>query len=135
MSRVLADSSVWIRMFREGDAAPETNLLGRLLRDGFVCTNGLIRAELLSGVRTKDQFRGLEDLLSAVPNLEDPPGQWDSVAAARFWLARRGFQASIADLLVAVSAGHHRKALLTLDRAFLEIQGAVKFELVDIPGH
>lgn len=135
MSRVLVDSSVWIGMFREGDAAPETRFLGRLLREGLACTNGLIRAELLSGVRSKVQCRRLEKLLGAVANLEDPPGQWDRIAEARFQLAQGGFQASVADLLVAVSARHHRKALLTLDRAFQTIQTAVRFELLSAPEH
>lgn len=133
MSRVLVDSSVWIRMFRTGDAFPEARALGGLLRGGLACTNGLIRAEILSGARSRAQYRRLANLFEAVPNLDDPPDLWDRIASARFKLAREGFQASIADLVIAVSAGHHRKALFTLDGAFRTIRSAVPFELLDIP--
>lgn len=128
MSRVLVDTSIWVDYFRKGDSCPDTPLLGRLLKDGLVCVNGLIRAELLSGTASRREFDALETGLSALTFLDDPPGQWEEVAQARFRLARKGFSASIADLLVAVCAARHQKALWTRDRAFEKIRGAVDFK-------
>lgn len=134
MSRVLVDTSVWIEMFRKGDS-PAIEALGELLRQGFVCTNGLIRAEILSGAKSKADYRRLQEHLSALPLLPDPPALWETIAETRYRLARKGFQAGIADMVVAATASYHRKALLTLDQAFSHIQRALRFELVPIVRH
>lgn len=134
MSQVLVDSSVWVEMFRKGDS-PEVRTLGELLRRGWVCTNGLIRAEILSGARSKVEYRRLSELLSALILLPDPLDLWDRVARTRYGLARKGFQAAIADLVVAVSASYHRKTLFTLDRAFLRLRGALHLELLSVSMH
>ena len=128
VSRVLADTSVWVEMFRGRDT-PAIRKLGQLLLDGLVCTNGLVRAEILSGARSKGDYRKLEETLSALTLLEDPPELWDTVARTRYLLARKGIQAAIADLVVAACAAHHRKILFTLDHAFPRIRSVLRFEL------
>ncbi|MBI3551451.1 MAG: PIN domain-containing protein [Elusimicrobia bacterium] len=127
MSRVLVDSSVWIEMLRNGESAAARRL-GRLLQDGLVCTSGLIQAEILSGARSDREFEGLRADFSALTFLPDPPDLWDTVAVARYRLARKGFEASIADLVVAASACHHRKTLFTLDHAFERIKGVIRID-------
>ena len=82
MSRVLVDSSVWIELFRS-TSSPAVDALGLLLRDGLVCTHGLIRAELLSGTKSLGDYRRLNEGLSALDDLPDPPDLWDRVALAR----------------------------------------------------
>ena len=67
----------------------------------------------------------MSKVLSAVELLPDPDGLWERVANARYRLARQGFQAGVADLVVAVCACHHHKALFSLDRAFSRIQGVL----------
>ncbi|MBI4385936.1 MAG: PIN domain-containing protein [Elusimicrobia bacterium] len=134
MSRILVDSSVWVEMFRMADF-PEVQALGRLSQEGLLCTNGLIRAEILSGARSQKQFDKLNDLFSALTLLADPPDLWDKIAKARYRLARKGFQAGIADLIVGVSAAYHRKPLWTLDKAFLQLKVVLGFELFSIPKH
>ncbi len=47
MSGVLVDTSAWVEVFRK-NRSPVVELAEGLLRRGLVCTNGLIRAELLS---------------------------------------------------------------------------------------
>lgn len=132
MSRVLADTSVWIDFFRETDA-PASRELDRLLRSGLVCMHGLVRAEILSGTRSPAEYRGLRRTLDALPSVGDPPALWDIVARARWRLARNGFQASVADLVVAATASYHRKTLLTLDDGFTRIRQALPLKLYRIP--
>lgn len=129
MSRVLVDTSVWVEMFR-GEDSKTVRTLGELLRQGLVCTNGLIRAEILSGARSPADYKRLEDGLTALDCLADPPSLWPTVSQARYRLARDGFQAGIADLIVAACAAHHKKTLLTLDGAFRKIQGVMPFEFL-----
>lgn len=132
MSRVLVDSSVWVEMLR-GRNSPEVSRLGVLLRENQVCTNGLIRAEVLSGAKTPKAYRQLSDDFSALELLPDPPELWEDVSLARFSLARKGFHAGIADLVVAVSAARHRRAVFSLDQAFERIREAVPMELLPPP--
>jgi predicted nucleic acid-binding protein len=131
MSRVLVDTSVWVELFRKGRSRP-VELLGQLLKDGLVCVNGLVRAEVLSGADSRTRYGELEDLFSAVPVLADPPDLWDRVGHARFLLARRGYQAAVADLVVAVSADHHDKDLFTLDKGFQRLREVVPFRLLEL---
>ncbi len=132
--RVLADTSVWVDMFR-GGRSPAVEILGELLREGLLCTHGLIRAEILSGTKSLRDYRRLEEGLSALDELSDPPGLWDRVAWTRYRLARQGIQAGVADLVVAVSASHHGALLLTLDRAFQRIRRVLPLELVETLTH
>ncbi len=134
MSQVLVDTSVWIDMFRKGESAA-SQTLGQLLSLGLVCTHGIIRAEILSGTRSKIEYQKLADYLSALTLLQDPPELWDNVALARYRLARGGFQASIADLVVAASASYHAKAVFTLDQSFRKFKKVLSFELLDKPEH
>lgn len=134
MSRILVDSSVWVEMFRKEDS-PAVAALRKFLQDGLVCINGLIRAEILSGATSLRDYRRLEDGLSALTPLPDPPELWDLVAKARYRLARRGFQASIADLIIAISASYYGKALFTLDHSFSRIKAVLPFELIETPVH
>jgi predicted nucleic acid-binding protein len=127
MSRVLVDTSVWIEMFRRGAASPEIEALRGLLQGGLACTIGLVRAEVLSGAKSERDFQFLKRSLAAVELLSDPDGLWEQVGSARYRLARRGFQAGIADLVVAVCAWSRHAALFTLDRAFDRIQGVLPF--------
>lgn len=132
MSGVLVDTSVWIELFRRGRGAAGAGALERLLRDGLACTNGLIKAEVLSGAASDAELRELEAGLSALVFLPDPPGMWERVAQARYRLARRGWQAGIADLIVADSACRHDKALATLDRDFVRIRSVMPLRLLDV---
>ncbi len=134
MSRILVDSSVWVEMFRRAES-PDIQALGRLSQEGLICTNGLIRAEILSGTRSQKEYERLKDLFSALTLLQDTPDLWDRIAKARYRLARKGFQAGIADLIVGVSAAHYRKTLWTFDKAFLPMKAVLGFELFAIPEH
>ncbi|MBI4669281.1 MAG: PIN domain-containing protein [Elusimicrobia bacterium] len=120
MAQVLVDTSVWIDMFRDGGSCP-SQALGKLLGHNLACINGLIRAEILSGARSQSEYRR-----------RDPPCLWDEVALARYRLARRGFQESIADLIVATTAVYHKKSLFTLDGAFRRIRSVLPIELLEL---
>ncbi len=129
MSGVLIDTSVWIELLRRGGGASP---LEGFLRDGLACTNGLIKAEILSGAASDAELRELETGLSALVFLPDPPGMWERIAQARYRLARRGWQAGIADLIVADSACRHDKALATLDRDFVRIGSVMPLRLLEV---
>ncbi len=127
MTFSVVDTSVWIDFFR-GEAGAVTRIDG-LLAEGSVAFTGPIRAEVLSGARSRADYeylRGLFDGLVAVP---DPPALWERVSEYRFTLARGGFQAEIVDLAIAVATSARGFRLLTRDRDFERIRAVVPIEL------
>ena len=116
VSLVLVDSSVWIQFFRAAQSS-EAVALDALLAAGPVATCAPIRTEVVSGARTLAQFHQLRTFFAALVQLALPDDAWAQIEDARFTLARRGQQASLVDLLIAVTAHSHRVDLWTVDES------------------
>ncbi|MCL4838839.1 MAG: PIN domain-containing protein [Thermoanaerobaculia bacterium] len=86
-------------------------------------------AEVLSGAPGWAEWRRLERLLGALEWLPLPLDVWRRAAEARFTLARRGTQAVLVDLLIALAAVEADAALLTRDRDFERIAEALPLRL------
>ena len=110
-------------------------MLAELADKKLVRTTGLVLAEVLSGASSAREFDELRDYLSAFDSLLDPPDLWPRVAGARFRLARKGFQAGIADLVIGVVAHHHGASLLTKDAHFLSIAKVLPLRLIKAAAH
>lgn len=125
-SGVLVDASVWIRFFRAADA-PESRHLDGLLQARAVTTCDPIRVEVCSGARTEHERARLRGLFKAVPVLAAPADVWDQIEDARFAIARRGHQSTLADLFIAAVAATHQAPLWTFDEDFVAIRHALPF--------
>jgi len=113
--RVLVDTSVWSLALRRKDAASlspdEQRLKAKLvqaIQDGRVAILGLIRQELLSGIREEAQFEKVKAGLD--PFLDERLTTADHEYAARIYNQCRtqGFEGGTVDILicaVAVSRG------------------------------
>ncbi len=128
MSDTLVDSSCWIDFFR-GDAAAKRKV-DPLLRDGRAAMAGPIYAEVVSGATTLLMFNRLQLLVRSLPWLEAPADVWQQIAEARFALSRRGVQAHLVDLLIAVTAAHLGHALLTRDKDFHRIAQVIAVDVL-----
>jgi hypothetical protein len=127
VSDLLVDSSVWIDFFR--GARDVVRRLDTALEQDRVAVCGPIVAEVLSGTRTRAEFARLKAAFEGLALLPDPPDPWPRVAEARFALARRGTQAGLVDLLIAIAAAGSNHVLLTRDSDFRRIAAVVPFEL------
>lgn len=123
---VLVDTSVWVEFFRNSDSLPAQRL-DVLLNIGPVATCDPIRAEVVSGAPTQKEFERLGRLFSALISLPAPKDVWRQIEKARFALARKGHQASLVDLSIAITAQAHNAPLWTLDQDFAAIAGVVGF--------
>lgn len=128
MSFILADTSVWIDFF-SFPKSPVAQELDLCLKNDLVSTMDLIVAEILSGCKTQRQFQKLKTYLATLPKIHPPENTWEKIASTRFRLARKGFQASIPDLFIALTASHHEKVLFTKDEQFKAISTVVSLEL------
>ena len=70
---VIVDTSVWSLALRRNTASKKikvVNILRDLVTDGQVIMLGIIRQEILSGIRYPEQFIQLRNYLRAFPDLE-----------------------------------------------------------------
>jgi predicted nucleic acid-binding protein len=130
VSDLLVDSSVWIDFFR-GEAHTVRRIDSALEQDR-VAVCGPIVAEVLSGTRTHADFARVKAAFEGLTLLADPPDAWPRVGEARFALARRGTQAALIDVLIALTAAEASHALLTRDSDFRRIATVVPVELEKI---
>ncbi len=87
--------------------------------------SGPIYAEILSGVPNQASFKRTRTLLQSLRWLPEPSAIWDRIAEVRFHLARLGYQASIVDLMIGLSASDAGVELLTRDRDLEHIARAL----------
>jgi predicted nucleic acid-binding protein len=121
---VLVDTSVWslaLRRKPEDLTAPERLIvdeLADLTREGRARVIGLVRQELLSGIRTAAQYEKLRLALRAFPDV--PIGTTDYEAAARASNDCRavGIVASVVDALICQVALGRKWNIFTTDPDF-----------------
>jgi hypothetical protein len=124
---VLADTSVWIEYFRNGqNQAAEA--LDDLLSNGRVVICGPVMAEVLSGIKSPRYFTELKNRLSVLDDLKPPDDIWYIIARKRAFLLTKGFQSSLIDLWIAHVAFEYGVLLWTLDKDFNPITQAIPFE-------
>jgi len=135
---IVVDTSVWslaLRRPRDPDAPPHAaRLLRSLVEDGQpVMLPGIVKQELLSGLRHEPQFRRLLAALEPFPLLL--AGDADHVDAARIVNTCRahGVQAGTVDALIVALTARVDGILLTTDRDFQNIHAHCEFNLQWIP--
>jgi predicted nucleic acid-binding protein len=128
---VIVDASVWSYALRRrrSQEHPSVGVLQQLVVDGQVRILGCIRQEILSGIRSPEQFRLLRDQLRAFPDevLESK----DYERAAEFFntCRQKGIQGSNTDLLICAVAANRDYSILTADQDFREFQRVLGFKL------
>ena len=67
--KIIVDTSIWSLVLRKKKSNPRhTELLSGLIDNGLAIIIGPIRQEILSGIRSKDQFNLLKEYLSSFPD-------------------------------------------------------------------
>ena len=123
---ILLDTSVLSAAYRRSRAsAPEpfaaTHLRQLVKHNAPLAIPGIVFQELLSGLRTGEQFSRLQMLLENFPIVSATPP--DHVTAARLFNACRskGVAATLIDCLIASQSQGRRAALWSLDQDFARI--------------
>ena len=118
--RVLVDTSVWSLALRRRRASVNGAVreLQSLIDEGRVAMLGVIRQELLSGIRAPETFERLRDHLR--PFADEPLETADFERAAEHFNNGRahGVQGSNTDFLICAVAERRSLPILTTDRDF-----------------
>jgi predicted nucleic acid-binding protein len=125
---VIVDTSVWSLALRRKtlpNFSPAVTLLQDLITDDQVALLGAIRQEILSGVRSLEQFTRLRDYLRAFPDIELIAQDYE-LAAEFFNICRsHGIQGSNTDFLICAVAHRRSYSILTTDQDFQSFQAYI----------
>ncbi|MBK5101762.1 MAG: PIN domain-containing protein [Desulfobacteraceae bacterium] len=118
--KVIVDTSLWsLALRRDKDDPPSpVQELRNIIHDHRVQMMGPIRQEILSDIRSKDQFKKLRKHLESFPDL--PILTEDYVTAAQFFnhCRSKGIQGSNTDFLICAVAVRNKFSIYTMDKDF-----------------
>ena len=117
---VLVDTSVWSLALRRSSphGTPDEMELIELIREGRVLMLGAIRQELLSGIRSNEQFKKLRDGLRAFGDIVLEEADYAEAASCFNRCRAKGLQGSNTDFLICAVAFRRNAAVLTTDDDF-----------------
>jgi hypothetical protein len=133
---ILVDTSIWSLVLRRPVVDPQARgvrtLYGCLGRGDHPHVVGAIIQELLSGIRSEEQFGAVSDGLAALPLVV--PNRETYSDAARLYNAcqRKGVQAGQTDCLIAVACIENDLPLLTVDDDFSRIARCCALRLLPV---
>lgn len=132
---ILVDTSIWSLALRRKSAdlsAREKSLtlaLAELIRDGRAQLIGLVRQELLSGIREPEKFDQLRNLLHAFDDVRLDPSDYEEAAQIHNRCRSRGVAGSAIDFLICAVAVRRRWQIFTTDSDFDRYQKVLGLEL------
>jgi len=119
--KVLVDTSIWShalrRKYRPENAATAAELAS-LVVDRRVAVIGVIRQEVLSGIKERGHFERLRDHLRGFPDTETTSGDYEDAAAFFNECQRHGIQGSHIDFLICAVAVRNGFSIFSSDGDF-----------------
>lgn len=121
---VLIDTSVWSRALRRKNEDLNANErllvseLSELIREGRARLIGLVRQELLSGIRATEQYEKLRVHLRSFPDELVDTSDYEEAAKVGNRCRAKGVVVSIVDILLCAVAIKRQWAIFTTDPDF-----------------
>jgi predicted nucleic acid-binding protein len=132
---VLVDTPVWSLALRRktGDLNERekaiTASLGELIRDGRAQLVGVVRQELLSGIREEERFRKLRNYLRAFDEPQLEMGDYEEAAEMHNQCRSGGIAGSGIDFLICAAAHRRGWQIFTIDQDFERYAGVLGLRL------
>lgn len=120
MSRVVVDTSVWVRFFN-APHSEEKARVDKLLTDNRVVMVGAILSELLQGSRSRKDYNQIKDKMTAFPYVETSKNTWVQIGETSFRLRKQGITIPLTDILIATLAKENNCEIYTVDPHFERI--------------
>ncbi len=134
--KVVVDTSVWSLALRNNPKTSEVSvhptavLLKALIEEGRVVLLGVVRQEMLSGIRHQSQYEKLKTHLRAFPDLVLESEDYELAADYFNKCRQRGIQGSNTDFLICAVANRRQFAILTTDKDFESFSQHIPVRLV-----
>jgi len=118
---VLMDSCAYIDLMRGG--TDPRQVLAPLLRAGRLYNCGVVRAEVLRGMKIEKRYEQMAQFFDIVPEIPSDARLWREVSLLGWKLGRLGKWPPVTDLAIALSALRVRAVLVSTDALFREVPG------------
>ena len=119
-----------MRKSKGGDTpSAQVRELGELLEDGRVQMVGLIRMEILCGIRDEKRFEKLKKAVAAFPDRELDTEVFETAAAMFNRCRAKGIQGSMADFVLCACSTLWGMPILTKDKDFNRYQRHLPIKL------
>lgn len=120
--RFMPDTCAWIDFFNARSTSLAVAVEGAL-RHGVVHTCGVIKFELVQGIKGQQEQSLFFDAFKAVEYLEMDDDLWISCGHLSRNLRQKGITLPLSDILIAILALKHNLTVLTIDRHFNHVEG------------
>lgn len=130
MDKILVDTSAWIEFFRKNE--PWYSAISGLMDDKRIYCSGIILAELIQGANAEKELAILRDFRHVFEFLDESVDLWQAAGELSNTLQRKGKSVGLSDCYLAASAKAHKVKILTLDKHFDIIKGAVGIGLYEV---
>ncbi|MEK8020846.1 MAG: PIN domain-containing protein [Candidatus Parabeggiatoa sp.] len=135
ISNVLVDACIWSFLLRRRDASLESlekQTLLKLIQQTRVILLGVVRQEVLSGIRETHTFERIRQKLRSFPDF--PLTTEDYEKAAEFYniCRSKGVQGSSTDFLLCAVSHRYDFPIFTTDKDFEHFQKYLDFQLYSV---
>jgi predicted nucleic acid-binding protein len=131
MTNLLVDSAAYIDLLREGVDVRQRLL--PFLRAGCLYNCGVVRAEVLRGMKSSKARDGMEAFFDIIPEAPTDARLWRYVSHLGWELGRRGKWPPVTDLVIAASALRTSAQLVSPDAHFTDVPGLRLLEKIPEP--
>src|SRR5215216_6586863 len=118
---ILVDSATYIDLMRAGHDPRQVLLLAMMAGELYNC--GIVRAEVLRGMRQPRELADMEEFFNIVPEVPTDPKLWQKVSEIGWKLGRKGKWPPVTDLAIAACAMRVGATLISPDGHFEGIEG------------
>ena len=129
--KVIIDTSIWSLALRR-EKSQDISILGELeslIYDFRVQLIGPIRQEVLSGIRSENQFKMLKSYLHSFPDYQIQSDDYELAAQFFNQCRSKGIQGSNTDFLICAIAVNNNCQIFTSDQDFLHFQKVIPIQL------
>jgi len=131
---VIVDTNIWSAFLRRSIEMPAIAVdeFKNLVSKNQVVLLGIVKQELLSGIKHKRQFKRIEDILEGFPSLLATSE--DHVFASHLYNSCRkhGIQGSHIDFLICAQAINNHHEILTTDGDFTHYEKVIPIDLIPL---
>ncbi len=130
MDKVIIDTSAWIESFRPQSEKAFINLVKDLILKGRILIPGIIKTELLRGIKNKKEYNQLNDLLKGLEYLPVSDDFWGKLSQFSFRLFRKGVTVPLTDTYIALLGIENNASILHRDKHFDLISEKVPLKIL-----
>ena len=128
--KVLIDTSVWIKYFKNGNDQ-FSERLDEVLTFSDVYVPKVVIAELIQGAKSEKEISVIEEFIDAFNIIDQTDKTWVNAGRLSFSMKRKGITVNLVDCYIALLANENNCKLFSLDEHFKSIKKFLRFELFE----